>query len=110
MRFRRDELGRLGQKAGIRVEYRRQENIAVKSPTALVAGLMRPKATFRQRNLYCQFELSELPATELKSLETKASSIVVCMPSGSFMPIERSEASCHLGFGRPIGENIVAQP
>ena len=53
------------------MEYRWQENITVKSPTALVAGLMRPKATFLQRNLYCQFELSDLPASELESLEAK---------------------------------------
>jgi len=49
------ELGRLGNKRGIRVEYRGHENIAVNSPAALVAGLLRPKTTFRQRNLYCQF-------------------------------------------------------
>ncbi|MDW3683014.1 PHA-granule associated protein 4 [Cupriavidus sp. CV2] len=69
------ELGRLGQKAGIRVEYRGQENIAVSSPAALVAGLALPKTTFRQRNLYCQFELSSLPASELESLEAKAASL-----------------------------------
>ncbi|GAB7543324.1 hypothetical protein CS8_029960 [Cupriavidus sp. 8B] len=45
------DLRRLGRKAGIRVEYRGQENISVKSPTALVASLMQPKTTFWQRNL-----------------------------------------------------------
>ncbi|MCY0853519.1 PHA-granule associated protein 4 [Cupriavidus sp. D39] len=79
------ELGRLGQKAGIRVEYRGQENIAVKSPTALVAGLMWPKATFRQRNLYCQFELSELPTAELESLEAKASRLGDYILAGRLM-------------------------
>ncbi len=59
------ELGRLGEKLGIRVQYRGHESIAVSSPAALVAGLNRPKLTFRQRNLYCQFELSMLPAADL---------------------------------------------
>lgn len=69
------ELGRLGNKRGIRVEYRGHENIAVISPAALVAGLLRPKTTFRQRNLYCQFELNDLPADELESLEAKAAKL-----------------------------------
>lgn len=68
------ELGRLGDKRGVRVEYRGHENIAVSSPAALVAGLSRAKATFRQRNLYCQFELkNDLQAGELESLEVIAS-------------------------------------
>lgn len=69
------ELGRLGNKRGVRVEYRGHENIAVISPAALVAGLLRPKTTFRQRNLYCQFELNDLPADELESLEAKAAKL-----------------------------------
>ncbi len=69
------ELGRLGDKRGIRVEYRGHENIAVNSPAALGAGLLRPKTTFRQRNLYCQFELSKLPTNALESLEAKAASL-----------------------------------
>lgn len=66
------ELGRLGQKAGVRVEFRSQENIAVRSLEALAAGLSRAKLTFRQRNLYCQFDLDVLPAGELEKLEAKA--------------------------------------
>ncbi|WP_042881379.1 hypothetical protein [Cupriavidus necator] len=69
------ELGRLGQKAGIRVEYHGHENIAVKSRTALIAGLSRPKVSFRQRNLYCLFALDELTADELAALETKAMNV-----------------------------------
>jgi len=65
------ELGRLGQKVGVRVEFRSQENIAVGSLAALVAGLSRAKVTFRQRNLYCQFDLDALPAGELARLEAK---------------------------------------
>lgn len=61
------ELGRMGQKAGIRVEFRSQENIAVRSLKALVAGLSRPKLTFRQRNLYCQFDLDALPWASWRS-------------------------------------------
>nr|WP_311529507.1 PHA-granule associated protein 4 [uncultured Ralstonia sp.] len=66
------ELGRLGQKAGVRVEFHSHENIAVRSPVALIAGLTRPKTTFRQRNLYCQFDLDALPANDLERLEAKA--------------------------------------
>ena len=66
------ELGHLGEKAGVRVQYRGHESIAVKSPAALAAGLKRPKLTFRQRNLYCQFVLTELTASELAALEAKA--------------------------------------
>ncbi|UIF88937.1 hypothetical protein [Cupriavidus sp. UYPR2.512] len=70
------ELGRLGEKLGKRVQYRTHESIAVSSPAALVAalvaGLSRPKLTFRQRNLYCQFELTLLPAADLERLEGKA--------------------------------------
>ncbi|QCX52177.1 hypothetical protein E7Z57_20605 (plasmid) [Ralstonia pseudosolanacearum] len=39
---------------------------------ALVAGLARPKMTFRQRNLYCQFSFGTLPTDELQKLEAKA--------------------------------------
>jgi hypothetical protein len=66
------ELGRLGRAVGVRVEFRGHESIAVKSPSALVAGLARAKTTFRQRNLYCQFDLNLLPAGQLEQLETKA--------------------------------------
>jgi len=61
--------------ATARAEYRGHENIAVNSPAALVAGLLRPKTTFRQRNLYCQFELNDLPADVLESLEAKAAKL-----------------------------------
>ncbi|MBX9432361.1 PHA-granule associated protein 4 [Ralstonia pseudosolanacearum] len=69
------ELGRMGQKAGIRVEFRSQENIAVRSLAALVGGLSRPKLTFRQRNLYCQFDLDALPTGELEKLEANAAAL-----------------------------------
>ncbi|MFV8603966.1 PHA-granule associated protein 4 [Ralstonia pseudosolanacearum] len=69
------ELGRMGQKAGIRVEFRGQESIAVHSMVALMAGLSRPKLTFRQRNLYCQFDLDALPTGELAKLEFKATAL-----------------------------------
>ncbi|WER49957.1 PHA-granule associated protein 4 [Cupriavidus sp. WKF15] len=66
------ELSHLGEKSGARVQYRGHESIVVKSPAALAAGLKRPKLTFRQRNLYCQFALTELSANELAALEAKA--------------------------------------
>ena len=79
------ELGRLGDKRGVRVEYRGHENIAVSSPAALAAGLTRPKTTFRQRNLYCQFELSELSAGELELLEAKATKVWDYILAGHLM-------------------------
>ena len=66
------ELGRLGRAVGVRVEFRGHECVAVTSPAALLAGLARPKTSFRQRNLYCQFDLSRLPTAELAGLEAKA--------------------------------------
>jgi len=67
------ELGRLGEKRGVKVQYRGQESIAVRSPEALVEGLGKPKTTFRQRNLYCQFDLGALANHQLLELEAKAS-------------------------------------
>lgn len=43
-----------------------------KSRAALIAGLTRAKVTFRQRNLYCQFDLDDLAAGELGQLEAKS--------------------------------------
>ena len=79
------ELGRLGDKRGVRVQYRGQENIAVKSRAALVAGLKRPKTTFRQRNLYCQFNLDRLTANDLATLEAKASGLGDYILAGHLM-------------------------
>jgi len=79
------ELGRMGQKVGIRVEFRGHESIAVGSLEALVAGLSRAKLTFRQRNLYCQFELDALPAGELERLEVKATALGDYILAGHLM-------------------------
>ena len=66
------ELGRLGEKRGIKVQYRGQESVAVRSREALIEGLAKVKATFRQRNLYCQFDLGTLTDHELLDLEARA--------------------------------------
>lgn len=67
---------RLLRTSGISVvEFHGHENVAVKSLAALVAGLVRPKASFRQRNLYCGFDLNRLPAGKLEQLEAKATSL-----------------------------------
>ena len=79
------ELGRLGERVGIRVEYRGHESIAVKSRAALIAGLKRPKDTFRQRNLYCEFSLDRLTASDLAALEAKASSLGDYILAGHLM-------------------------
>ena len=67
------ELGRLGEKRGIKVQYRGQESIAVRSHDALIVGLGKPKTTFRQRNLYCQFDLGTMADQHLLELDAKAS-------------------------------------
>ncbi|VWD50661.1 hypothetical protein BLA18112_07465 [Burkholderia lata] len=66
------ELDGLGARRGIRVTYRSHEHIAVHSHDALVAGLTRPKTTFRRRNLYCRFDLGSVADRELVALETRA--------------------------------------
>jgi hypothetical protein len=38
----------------------------------LIEGLGKPKTTFRQRNLYCQFDLGSMADHELLELEAKA--------------------------------------
>lgn len=79
------ELGRLGDKRGVRVQYRGHESIAINSPAALAAGLSRLKDTFRQRNLYCQFALGDLPASELERLEAKAAQLGDYILAGHLM-------------------------
>jgi len=79
------ELGRLGRAVGVRVEFRGHESIAVKSPAALVAGLARTKPSFRQRNLYCQFDLDLLPAGRLAQLEAKAAKLGDYILSGHLL-------------------------
>ncbi|MGY2492932.1 PHA-granule associated protein 4 [Cupriavidus sp. CP313] len=66
------ELGRLGQEHGVNVQFRSIEHIAVRSPEALLRGLREPKTTFRQRHLYCVFDLTLLPEPALSELEALA--------------------------------------
>jgi hypothetical protein len=66
------ELGRLGQQYGILVQFRTIEHVAVRSWEALVRGLRAPKLTFRQRHLYCMFDLTALPEASLCELEARA--------------------------------------
>ncbi|WP_042881613.1 hypothetical protein [Cupriavidus necator] len=66
------ELGRLGQKCGVDVQYRTSEHICVESADALARGLRSEKLTFRQRYLYCRFDLTALPEESLCELESLA--------------------------------------
>ncbi|WP_454738665.1 PHA-granule associated protein 4 [Cupriavidus necator] len=66
------ELGRLGQKLGVDVQYRTVEHICVESADALTRGLRREKLTFRQRYLYCRFDMTALPEESLCELESLA--------------------------------------
>jgi len=66
------ELRSLGEKYGVAVQFRTIEHVAVRSPEALVRGLRAPKSTFRQRHLYCMFDLMDLPEPSLSELEARA--------------------------------------
>jgi len=66
------ELGRLGQQCGVDVQYRTVEHISVVSAEALARGLRSEKCTFRQRYLYCRFDLTALSEENLCELETLA--------------------------------------
>lgn len=79
------ELGRLGEKRGIRVQYRGHESIAVRSPEALAEGLGRAKATFRQRNLYCLFDLGIVAGEQLRDLEARAGQLGDYILAGHLM-------------------------
>ncbi|WP_432258079.1 PHA-granule associated protein 4 [Cupriavidus sp. TMH.W2] len=65
-------LGRLGQKYGVAVQFRTIEHVAARSPEALLRGLRAPKGTFRQRYLYCMFDLSLMTDALLAELEARA--------------------------------------
>lgn len=94
------ELGRIGEKCGIKVQYRGHESIAVASREALIDGLNQTKSTFRQRNLYCQFDLGSLANQELADLENKASRLGDFILAGHLIrdvdSVWPSEADVHL--------------
>ncbi len=66
------ELARLGQQCGVDVQYRTVEHITVESADALIRGLRREKLTFRQRYLYCRFDMTALSENGLCELEALA--------------------------------------
>ncbi|MBN6209451.1 hypothetical protein JYK21_23530 [Ralstonia pickettii] len=47
----------------------------MKSLSPPMVGLSSPKLTFRQRNLYCLFDLDALPEDELAKLEARATAL-----------------------------------
>jgi hypothetical protein len=66
------ELGRLGQRCGIVVQFRTIEHVSVVSADALARELRGEKLTFRQRYLYCRFDMTALPEDCLCELEALA--------------------------------------
>lgn len=66
------ELEQLGRQYGVDVQYRTVEHVSVASPEALVRGLRMEKLTFRQRYLYCRFDMAALSEQMLRSLEELA--------------------------------------
>lgn len=66
------ELAHLGQQYGVDVQYRTVEHISVESADALIQGLRREKLTFRQRHLYCRFDMTTFSEKGLCELEALA--------------------------------------
>lgn len=66
------ELGRLGQQRGVIVQFRTVEHVSVDSPEALAIGLRKEKQTFRQRYLYCKFDMATVDESRLCELEALA--------------------------------------
>lgn len=66
------ELSNLGQKYRVGVLHRAQEPIIVESIWSLLRGLEAEKNTFRQRHLYCCFDLASCNAEELQRAEMRA--------------------------------------
>ncbi len=66
------ELGRLGQRCGIVVQFRTIEHVCVESADALARGLRGEKLTFRQRYLYCRFDMTALSEDCLCEFEALA--------------------------------------
>ena len=69
------ELARLGREWGVAVMFRDQEAIAVESMKALLRGLNAEKDTFRQRHLYCMFELASCSPDDLRQAKSRAASL-----------------------------------
>lgn len=66
------ELGRLGRKYRVAVLHRGQEAIIVQSIRALRDGLKPEKDTYRQRHLYCMFDLAACLPDDVKWVESRA--------------------------------------
>ncbi len=66
------ELGRLGRKYQVAVLHRGQEAIIVQSIRALRDGLKSEKDTYRQRHLYCMFDLAACLPEDVKWVESRA--------------------------------------
>lgn len=66
------DLARLGRKWRVAVVFMGQEAIMVESMRALLRGLDADKNTFRQRHLYCMFDLAACSLDDLKHAESRA--------------------------------------
>lgn len=66
------DISRLGREYRVAVMFRGQEAILVQSFNALKSGLQREKNTFRQRHLFCEFDLTSIPTEELWKVEERA--------------------------------------
>ena len=66
------ELSRLGRKWRVGILYRAQEPIAVENMRALLHGLDADKHTFRQRHLFCMFDLSACDPNDVKRAHSRA--------------------------------------
>lgn len=81
------ELGRLGRKYKVAVQYIAQEAIKVKNEFALQRNLRDPKNTFKQRFLHLEFDLDGESLNEYQVAATKVGDMII--PKG-FEPLTSS--------------------
>lgn len=69
------ELGKLGRQHGVAVMFKGQEAIAVQSMRALLRGLRTEKDTYRQRFLFCLFDITACAPEDVKEAESLAAGL-----------------------------------
>lgn len=71
------ELGRLGRKFRVVVQYIAQEAIRVKSEFALKRNLSEPKDTFKQRFLHLEFDLDAGSISEYQTAASRMGDMII---------------------------------
>lgn len=82
------ELSRLGRKWRVGILFRMQEAIAVESMRALLCGLNADKDTFRQRHLFCMFDMAACTQEDVKRAHARATLLGDFIFPGPIQPVE----------------------